>query len=112
MVEDLVPSLLQTKSAGVHIGTKLVSYSLPDRTEDWPDQIVTKLQSRDMQVMYNNNARDHGRVSAAKKAGPGLSVSYIYNLHLGADGGAGPRTAPAKDNKNSQQQAHISNLAL
>ena len=38
---------------------------------------LTKLQGRDIQIMYNN-VRDHGRVNPTEKTGKGLSVSYIH----------------------------------
>ena len=41
---------------------------------------LTKLQGRDIQIMYNN-VRDHGRVNPTEKTGKGLSVSYIHSLH-------------------------------
>lgn len=41
---------------------------------------LTKLQGRDIQIMYNN-IRDHGRVNPTEKTGLGLSVSYIHSLH-------------------------------
>lgn len=41
---------------------------------------LTKLKSRDVQLMYNN-VRKNGRVNASSKKGKGLAASYVQSLH-------------------------------